>query len=245
MMWRRLFLVSPVLAGIVCTCDAQSSGAPGKLSSRPEKGHASGYLVPTHTVAAGSEMATSFSHPLICDGDGNLYLQSDNYGVSGVRKLNAKAERVALFQPNANADLKIDGVGYFSVGQIGELYQLVFPHEITRYVMVFKADGSYKSSIKLQPGFAWNPSTLAVFSSGDMLISGLEYDRDRNNHAMWPFTGIFSSNGTLLKELKLEDDDALHDLASLGDARVSSPTNPWANHAVEFGHMQAASDGNT
>jgi len=61
--------------------------------------------------------------------------------------------------------------------------------------MVFKSDGTYKSTIKMQPSFGWIPSTLSVFPSGDLLVSGLRYDRDKNNHVMWPFTGIFSSDG--------------------------------------------------
>jgi hypothetical protein len=53
--------------------------------------------------------------PLTCDSDGNIYLQSEQHGVSGVRKINPKGQRVALFQPNANPDLKIDLVGYFAL----------------------------------------------------------------------------------------------------------------------------------
>jgi hypothetical protein len=83
-----------------------------------------------------------------------------------------------------------------------------------------------------------------LFPSGDLLVSGLRYDRDKNNHVMWPFTGIFSSDGTLLKEVTLEDDDDIRNLAASGDARVSSTTNPYGNHAVEFGQSEAADDGN-
>ena len=85
---------------------------------------------------------------------------------------------------------------------------------------------------------------MAVFPSGNLLISGLEYDHDRKNSVMWPFTGIFGSDGALLKEVKLEDDDAIHDMALSGDQRVSSFTNPSANHAVEFSKMEAGADGN-
>jgi hypothetical protein len=109
--------------------------------------------------------------------------------------------------------------------------------------MVYKSDGSYKSLIKLQPGFAWIPSTLAVFASGNLLVSGLEYDKNEKRF-VWPFTAIFSSDGTLLKEVKLEDDDTLRDMAASGDSRVSSSTNPSSNFAIEFGQSQAASDGN-
>jgi hypothetical protein len=188
-------------------------------------------------------VANSFDLPITCDNDGNLYLQSEQFGTSGIRKLNAKGERVALFQPNANPEMKIIGVGDYAISPSGELYEFVLPEEITRYVMVYKSDGSYKSLIKLQPGFAWIPSTLAVFASGNLLVSGLEYDKNEKRF-VWPFTAIFSSDGTLLKEVKLEDDDTLRDMAASGDSRVSSSTNPSSNFAIEFGQSQAASDGN-
>jgi hypothetical protein len=203
-----------------------------------------GQLVATQKIGVASEVAGTVDEPLTCDSDGNIYLQSEQHGVSGVRKINPKGQRVALFQPNANPDLKIDLVGYFALKEGGELYQLVFAREITRYVFVYKSDGTYKSAIKLQPGFAWQPSTMAVFPSGNLLVSGLEYDHDRKNPVTWPFAGIFGSDGVLLKEVKLEDDDAIHNMALSGDQRVSSFTNPSANHAVEFSKMEAGADGN-
>jgi hypothetical protein len=61
---------------------------------------------------------------------------------------------------------------------------------------------------------------------------------------MLPFTGIFSTSGTLLKEIKLEDDDGLHEMAINGDPRVTSPSNPSANRAIDRSKMQPAADGN-
>jgi hypothetical protein len=218
---------------------AQPKPEKKKKAGEPPVGH----LVRAREIPIPSEIATSIAVPLACDGDGNIFLQTENSGVSGVRKLSPKGERLAVFQPSANPDLKLDGVGNFALGQGGELYQFAFPHEITRYLLAFKSDGTYKSAIKLHPGFPWMPSALAVLPSGNFLISGLEDDRD-HHAAMWPITGIFSSDGSLLKEIKLQDDDDIRDMAASGDARVASPTNQWANRAVEFSRMEAASDGN-
>ncbi len=227
------------------TLRAQSpGGAAPRVETRKKSKESFSHLVRAEKVEVASEVANSFDDPIECDGEGNFYLQSEQHGVSGIRKLNSKGERVAVFQPTAAADMKIDLVGYFALGQSGELYQLVFTHELTRYVFVYKADGSYKSAIKLQPGFAWQPSAIAVFPSGNLLVSGLGYGSDRKSKVMLPFTGIFSQDGTLLKEIKLEDDDGLHDMAASGDPRVSSPVNPQANHAVDFSQMEAAADGN-
>jgi hypothetical protein len=201
------------------------------------------HLVPTKTVAIPSEFAGVIGTPVRCDDDGNIYFQNDYEGVSGIHKLNGKGERVANFQATGNPDLKVIRVGYFALDQADDLYQLVYTMEPFSYVTVSKADGSYKSTIKLQPGFPFlHASTVAVFASGNLLVSGLE--RDRKSGAMLPFTGIFSSDGTLLKEIKLEDDDAIRDMAAAGDSRVASPTNPSSNRAVSSGQMESASDGN-
>src|ERR1019366_5900697 len=106
-----------------------------------------------------------------------------------------------------------------------DLYELVYPHEMYQYVFAYKSDGTFKSAIKLNLGFRWSAHSLAVFPSGQLLISGFEYDRDPAA-ATWPFTGIFAADGSLLKEIKLEDDDTLRDMAASGDSRVSSPTVP-------------------
>jgi len=244
-MWRLRFalLCIHIVASLI-TCRAQTPSVPKAVAKRVDRQSKSGHLTPVDTVVSPSELASSFDQPFTCDKDGNLYLQSERFGVSGVRKINPKGERTVLFQPSANPEFRLDGVGSFALSPNGELYQFVFPHEITRYVMVFKSDGTYQSIIKMQPGFGWIPSTLSLFPSGELLASGLRYDRDKNNQVMWPFTGIFSSDGTLLKEVTLEDDKDIRNLAASGDARVGSDTDPHANHAVEFGQSQAADDGN-
>ena len=178
-----------------------------------DRGQQSGerQLARVHTVSVSSEDVGLFYAPIRCDGDGNIYFETDAYGVAGIRKLAPNGERLAVFQPGTNPDFKkIDSTSYFSVAGSGELYELVFPHELTRYVFEYRPDGSYKRAIKLEPGFPWMPSSVAVFPSENLLVSGLEYDREQTS-AMWPFTGIFSSDGALLKEIKLSDDETLRD----------------------------------
>jgi hypothetical protein len=212
-----------------------------QLSARKQ---VNGQLARVKTIISPSEVIGAFGPPMRCDSDGNLYLLTDAEPVSAVHKLNAKGERVALFDPTSYADLKVDVANYFVVAEDGsELYQLVFPHEISRYVYTYASDGTFKSAVKLQPGFPFVPGKLAVFSGGQYLISGLEYDTNRAA-AMWPFTGIFAADGRLLKELELEDDETLHNMAASGDTRVASPGNPYVNHAVSNGQVQVGADGN-
>ncbi len=188
-----------------------------------------------------SVVTHSVSPPFQCDSDGNIYLQEDPR-VPAIRKFNSKGQGVALFQPAPNTDKKLDRGGSFAVSPDGDLYELVFPHELSRYVFTYKSDGTFKSAIRLNPGFPWLPAKLAVFASGQMLITGSEYDKDVTA-PMWPFTGIFNADGSLLKEVKLEDDETLHDMAAAGDARLTDPGMPY-NKAVDFSQIEMAPDGN-
>ncbi len=230
----------PQQAGPLQPPSTKASQQTEKTAKKPADGH----LTRVETITATSEMATVFYPPLRCDGDGNLYLRTDSGGVPAIHKLNAKGERVALFEASSNPDLKVDVARYFALeADGGELYELVYPHEINRYVFVYKSDGTFKSALKLRPGFPFMPKKLAVFSSGQFLISGEEYDADRTA-AMWPFTGIFAADGSLVKELELGDEKDLRDMASSGDTRVARPGNPHANLAIDNGQAETAADGN-
>ena len=114
---KPAFITVCILIATILLCNAQSFKSSSKQNSAQKV--ATGNLVPVQTIEARSEVASTFSDPLNCDADGNLYLQSDDSGVSGVRKLNAKGERVALFQPNANPDLKVDSVGILPFDKTG------------------------------------------------------------------------------------------------------------------------------
>ncbi|MGA9041791.1 MAG: hypothetical protein WB421_14765 [Terriglobales bacterium] len=225
--------------------DQAPAAKPARSSAKEKKqDRSTRHLQIVQTISSPSEIANAMRGSFKCDSDGDLYLQVGADPVPAILKLNPKGERISIFQASVNPDMKLDVTGEFALQSGGDLYEFAFPHEITRYVFAFKSDGSYKSAIKLQPGFPWAPSALAVFAHGEFLISGLEYDHDRTNPVMWPFNGIFSSDGRLLKEVKLEDDETLHDLAAAGDARVSSTTNPSHNQAIDFSKMEPAADGN-
>lgn len=200
------------------------------------------HLTQIGVVDVPSVVTTGFTPPFKCDSGGNIYFVNRAYD-STIQKVTPKGERSAVFESAPHSEKKLLHGGAFDVTPDGEVYELVFPAEYKRYVFSFKSDGSFKSPISLNPGFWWFPVALAVFPSGEMLITGTEYDKDVNA-AMWPFTGIFGADGSLLKEVKLDDDSTLHDMAAAGDKRVSNDENPQANHAVDFTQMESAQDGN-
>ena len=116
---------------------AKSSKVPPQISPVRVTGH----LVRVETVTAPSEMAGLARAPLRCDDAGNVYLRTDSEPQSAIHKLNSKGESVALYQATSST-MKIDVGSYFDVDADGrELYELVYPHEISRYVFVYGENG--------------------------------------------------------------------------------------------------------
>lgn len=184
--------------------------------------------------------------PFKCDRDGNVYLRTLVDDVPEIHEFNGNGKELAVFEPDsASPELDVRAsAGYFSVASSAYLYQLTSPWNVrSPHVFVYRLDGTLKSYIKLQTGFPWIPAQVAAFPAGNFLVTGGRYDRDREA-AKWPFTGVFSSEGKLLKEVKLEDDDAIHEMAALRDVRVVPPEAPSVNHAIGLAQLDAADDGN-
>jgi hypothetical protein len=243
----RLLIVG-LLASFDCLGQSTSPPPPVIAKTAPVAhgaSHRAPELVVLNTVK-GTSVGFMWLAPMKCDVQGNLYLRNRIEGVSAIHKLNANGKEIALPQPDsAKPDLRPVFGGHFSVGKDGSVYELVGSGmDKKHHVFIYKPDGSLKSDITLASGFPWLPALVAVFPSGNLLVTGLEYDHDPSNLVKWPVTGVFGSNGSLLKEVKLEDDDAIHNMAAVGDSRVTAPEAPGVNHAVQLGEMDVANDGN-
>lgn len=59
-----------------------------------------------------------------------------------------------------------------------------------------------------------------------------------------PFTGLFKADGTLIKEIRLDDDAQLHQQAQAGDSRYTTPGLFGVNRAIDFSQTSAGEDGN-
>jgi hypothetical protein len=224
--------------------DAQQSGPKSDKqqastnADSKEVDHPLLHLTPIKTIAT-SEATTGFGE-IGCDGDGNLYLGADSPAFPGITKINSKGELAALFKADLNPDVPVEFGEDFFVAQDGEVYMWVGAKEkMERYVLIFKSDGSYKSNVKLQTGFPWMPANISVFPHGEILMIGQEYVKGPNQ-PMLPFTAIFSSDGKMLKELELDDDAQINDMAASHDAHIVSSTNPSSNRAVAWGRSSGS-----
>src|ERR1039458_2777477 len=224
-----------VLGGLLCYAAVSVSA---QVSEKPTD------LEVTKTIKA-SEIATDFELPITCDRSGNVYLKSESDGVSEVRKITTTGIRATTFSGASCPDIKVQVAAGLFVSSDERLYQVVYPAEGRyRYVLMFNRDGTCRSEVKLDTPFSFVPYQIVVFPSGTMLAAGLRWSADREVKAMWPFTALFSSNGSIVKELVLPDDVAIHKLGAEGDPRVTRPTNPSSNSAVARGAMRLGSDGN-
>jgi hypothetical protein len=238
-----LALITAVMFSFPCL--SQSSEKPLKNSKSSRGQHLQ--LTAVETIKIASEPAEGFTtaEPLRCDVDGNLYLRVQVDVEPAIRRFNAEGRQEALFRPSLISDLNVDFATYFSVRQDGEIDQLVFPSRSEdRYVVTFKSDGTYKSKAKLQPGFSFRPYMLATFPSGEWLVTGVRNDDDPNVHVKWPFTGIFSQDGTLLKLVVLQGDEKIHKMAAASDPAVVPEGRHYGNTTIEMGAAAAAGDGN-
>jgi hypothetical protein len=181
---------------------------------------------------------------LECDTEGNFYLRNEIDFQSPIHKVSLKGEKKADFLASSATDLpnlphQLAHSGQFSVTEDGELYLEVMASMTEHDFLVFGKDGIYKSKIELENGSLWHVKKFALFPSGQFLITGEEWQKPKQKYA--PFTAIFSSRGTFLKELSLPDDDKIDQSTVAGSNSVSRGAN---NPAVWRGDMKSATNGN-
>jgi hypothetical protein len=180
-----------------------------------------------------------------CDAEGNFYLQNDVTFQSPIHKVNLKGEKTADFLPSSSTDLPnlppaLAHAETFWVTEDGQLYLHIMASMTEHDLLVFGKDGTYKSKVALDNGTLWQLKKFAVFSSGDFLITGEKWQKPEQNYA--PFTAIFSSRGTFLKEISLKDDAKIYKTTVDGDSALVPHSGN--NRAIFQGAMATAADGN-
>ena len=111
------------------------------------------------------------------------------------------------------------------------------------HVVKFSADGTVESDVKLD--FArFAPYQLAVFPSGDLLLSGVEDGNRAHPPRYKSFAAIYNKTGHLMKRLTLDGDEEIDRAIEVGDSRYASHGPGWGNMAVEQGMAATGDDGN-
>jgi len=110
-------------------------------------------------------------------------------------------------------------------------------------VVEFSPDGKVESDVQLD--FArFAPQQLAVFPSGELLLSGIADGNRAHPPRYKSFAAIYDHTGHLMKRLTLDGDEEIDRAIEVGDSRYASHGPGWGNLAVALGMAATGEDGN-
>ncbi len=154
-----------------------------------------------------------------CDLDGNLYAFLEP-GRGDVIRISADGTKFTTYSLADVPEMATEVGGAslapeFTPGMDGELYIIVRRSnrttgkevnnkpELDFRIVSFDNDGKYRSQFKLESRF-W-PTHIAVFSSGDLLLTGSKVLEVQDNSKPVAFAGIFNDRGQLIKEIPMPE----------------------------------------
>lgn len=180
----------------------------------------------------------SIALPTACDEQGRLYvklLKPDGDNSGPLLRFSKTGVQEAAFDMSSAVGFNVFGIrpkGGIATVQDEQGYSVVN----------FGPDGKRESAVRLDASHFF-PSQLAVFSSGEMLLSGIQ-GRTRESPDLYrAFTALYDSRGHLVKQLALDEDFDIERAIEAGDARyVRSPKQ--GNRAVTHGIAVSGDDGN-
>ncbi len=134
--------------------------------------------------------------------------------VEPIRKISKQGLPLAIFSFTTTENLGFSGSDFF-VSREGAVYQAIWkPGGAEIFLLEYSKDGAVKKKTKVDspPIF---PYYLGVFPTGEFILAGLRRrEKAKEGEELpprKPFTGLFKSDGTLIKELSLKDDDRIYD----------------------------------
>jgi hypothetical protein len=205
----------------------------------------------TLDVKLGSTEA--FSSDGMCDRSGNTYttvsdFESDDKADRPLLKFDKSGSFKAEF-PTSRKSLGLSEFeDHFEPSAFlpgGGIARLAW-EQAGMYLTRFAGDGAFESRTKLDgPAVPMIlPYQLVAFSSGEMLVSGLENCRSRRCFSAFKsFTAIYDKGGHLLKRLSISEDDEIDAAAEIGDSRYARAPM-FGNRAVSGSKARLGDDGN-
>jgi hypothetical protein len=187
----------------------------------------------------------------VCDGAGNVYVRRIESKKTGperaalpIRKISPEGNMVGTLRlldafPRYRTDGGVEMVskGVFVTGD-GRVFEVVDVRGEV-FVVEFAPDGSVKAKTKLATPFYAQPWLLAVFKSGEYLLTattGLDN--------LTPFTAVFSTDGRMVKAIYEPEDEDARKKASPADWGSRPIGTVGGADFVSKGDVAAGSDGN-
>jgi hypothetical protein len=175
-----------------------------------------------------------------CDDNGSIYArllypEDDNATMVPVQRIKPDGNVAGRFKVS-DAGPDISAMDFFVSGD-GNVYEGAFTRDgKTVHILEFSGDGLLRSNVTLNSEF-FSPYQIAVFGSGEFLVSGLH-----GLHLQTPFTAVFDAKGKLVKEIYEPEDEDSRRKAEAGDAAFSSSGH--SNYFVSDGDVTVGPDGN-
>jgi hypothetical protein len=177
-------------------------------------------LVPKSRVPVSvvGEYHGGIAFPTACDEQGRLYVKLIKIGpgmMGPLFRLSSKGVVETEFDTSGAV------VNRYAVRPDGGVIMLRVDGAV-KIVDNFAADGTRESSVVLErPPIAFFPSHLAVFHSGEILMSGLQYQPGYK-----AATAIYDPTGHVVKQLVLDGDVEIERAIEAGDAKDTSAQQP-------------------
>jgi hypothetical protein len=176
-----------------------------------------------------------YSFGIPCDADGNIYM-SPSLGNPGA-KISPSGKVVARFDLSgpvaSTSELKDAKAVSFAVDSRGNAFVLLQAKGRQGYVVRFGSDGKYDKTIHLEaPDLA--PRYLAVFDTGELLVTGFAGHYEGKRWSGVAYTAIFDRSGRSPLEVKLAGD------ASVDVAGLPPGTEGWKQLSERRAAMEDA-----
>jgi len=161
-------------------------------------------------VSVAGDYPGGIAFPTACDEQGRLYVKLIKAGpgmVGPLFRLSSKGVVEAEFDTSGAL------INRYAVRPNGGVI-MMHTDGHTKFVDNFAPDGTRDSSVALEPPpTPFFPSQLAVFRSGEILISGVQY-----HPGYKAATAIYEPTGRLVKQLVLDGDVEIEHAIDAGDA---------------------------
>jgi hypothetical protein len=237
----KAVLLTAVCATPLLT-SSQDKGVPAKATSTSTPPATNLQI----TAAAKTPFAGGLAGRAKCDGEGNIYFRPTDSDTAlkyhptsalPIRKIKPDGTLAGSFSiaDNLPGLLAVD----FFVADDGKVYQGArSDSERAVYVVVYSAKGLLRSKVRLEGEF-FIPYEIAVFRSGEFLVSGIHGSYNRT-----PFTALYGGNGKLIKEIYEPEDEDARKRAEAGEPGFRPDSIDSSNDFVVRGDAALGSDGN-